>query len=182
VRKATALLCLAASGCAAPTGVPAWAVDPIWLEPAGDEAVFGFQSWELFGEGWTSGYGAQHYVCAVVVRLDGTASTPCPECDAAWTFSTRLVETDCADEHVSAERFLALERVGLGPLPVGLEGDTPHPGQTASAYADYGRGWEPYGFGWPAALDAGEAVAGDGAWDGVEPFQLRPNLLWDLAE
>lgn len=166
------------SACSASDGPAAWAVDPIWVEPVADGGILGFQSWQLYRSGWDNGYNERHYVCAVVVRIDGTP-TDCDGCDLAWSMQTRLQETDC--EGPNDDRYLALEGLNLTlPTPAANE-EAPYPGQSSIVQADYGGGWEPYGWAWPAALDENRASTSDGTFSGDEPFQLRPTLLWDLT-
>jgi hypothetical protein len=148
------------TACSTSGGLAAWAVDPIWVEPVADGGVLGFQTWQLYGAGWDNGYNDRHYVCAVVVRIDGTP-------------------TDC--DGPSDDRYLGLEAIQLTlPSPTANE-EAPYPGQSSLVAADYGADWEPYGWGWPAALDQGRTSTSDGTFAGDEPFQLRPTVLWDLT-
>lgn len=160
--------------CKGPDTVPAWAWDPIWLEPL-DGGAHGFQTWQLYGERWADGYDDKHYVCAVVVELYGAPVT-CdaePECTTAWDFGQGTVlETDCADPSIADDPlFTSVTRVGLGAPVSGDE--IPWPGLTSVGWVDYGGGWEVHGTAWPEALDLGRSVT-SGEWDGVEPFQFVP--------
>ena len=158
-----------------PSAVPAWALDPVWLEPNGKE-VYGFQTWQVYSEKWREHPDDRYFLCAVVVELSGTpAGAPCPECAVSWDLQTALLETDCAPDTSSDPLFLSLRSIGIGPIADTQ--DAEHPGLTSSAHADYGYGWEPYGHGYPAVLDAGETLE-TGAWDGVQPFALWPDAIW----
>ena len=78
-------------GCA-DTETPTWALDPIWVEPAVDGDVYGFQTWELYAE-----------------RLMTYARTY-----GFWRFMT---ERERADSWRYLELFYALQ---LRPLAAGM--------------------------------------------------------------
>ena len=172
------LIVLLMPACTPTGGPPAWAVDPIWIEPTDEGGIQGFQSWELFDAGWSKGYSERHYLCAVVVRISGNPSSR-EDCTNAWDITTRILETDC--DNVDPNEFLGLEALAFIATNATAEEEAPYPGQSAIIRADYGQGWEPYGWGWPSALDQGIASTSDGTFSGTEPFQLRPTLLWDLS-
>ena len=175
MKPAFVILTLAGSGCTAAPGPAAWAVDPMWLDPS-EDLVTGFQTWEFFDDGWTSGYGERHYVCGVVVRVEGVpAADPCEGCDASWEVDARVTETDCPFDDVG--RFTTLQGVGVGPAPEGLTDEAPHPGLSLAAWADYGDGWVGYGWAFPAAI---EEQGTRTEWDGDAPLTLRPTLLWEV--
>lgn len=154
-----------------PPSAPAWAYDPIWLEPAAAEGVHGFQTWELFGAGWEKRYDDRYYVCAVVVEVTGVpAACDVDACTEAWSVTVAPADTDCDPELALDPLFSSLLGVALGgPAP---DESAPWPGQTTVGWADYGNGWEVHGDAYPEVLDAGGSASG--AWDGVEPFLFVP--------
>lgn len=163
------LALVALSGCA-PDLTPSWAYDPIWLEPAGEGGAFGFQTWELFGPRWDEKRDDRHYVCAVVVAVQGVA-IPCDAqegCEHAWEVTPAILETDCAPPTADDPLFTSLQRLALGSEATG---EVPHPGQTSTGWADYGGGWEVHGYAYPEALDH-ELPAG--SFDEGEPYLLLP--------
>ncbi len=170
---------LAVLGACKADTTPAWALDPIWIEPGVAPAadLHGFQTWQVYGEQWRVRPDERYYSCAVVVELTGTETEPCPDCTIAWTVDATLLESDCPLAVQADPVFLSLRGLGIGELTGGA---AEHPGLTSAGYADYGAGWEPHGQAWPAALDAGEPVD-DGGWDGVAPFTLWPDAIWPLA-
>lgn len=174
----TALLTLPlVVGCASDPGPAEWAVDPIWLDATDTDGIEGVHTWELFGGRWDNGFKQRHYVCGVVVALSGTP-VACDDCQA-WDIETAWIESDCDD--VERERYLSLRGLSLRRATGAEDAQAPWPGQSVWVEADYGQGLQPYGWGWPAALDQGRASTSDGTFDGSEPFQLRPTQLWDLT-
>lgn len=172
------------AACAKNDGVPAWAMDPIWLEPDGD-GVYGFQTWELFSQPWGKKLDEAYYVCGIVVELTGTPATidaACPGCVAAWDIETALLETDCAaDAGADDPAYLSLRRVALGDVPADLQATDPYPHQSHGGYADYGTGtWETHGWAYPDALDT-RGQATDTDWNGEQAFQWWPAYVWDLG-
>lgn len=156
----------------APDLTPAWAWDPIWLEPS-EAGVHGFQTWQLYGPKWAEDPDEKFYACAVVVELDGAATACDAEegCEHAWDVTGALLETDCPDPALADDPlFVSLARLALGGPATGE--DVPFPGATSVGWADYGNGWEVHGDAYPAALEHGGTEAT--AWDGVAPFQLVP--------
>ncbi|MEQ1570196.1 MAG: hypothetical protein ABMA64_31470 [Myxococcota bacterium] len=166
-------------GCA-PDLTPAWAYDPIWLEPSGD-GVHGFQSWEVFGPKWPASYNDRHYVCAVVVELDGVP-TECdaePACAVAWEVTPTLAQSDCGEAGLGDDPlFASLGKLALGGAATGEE--IGWPGKTSVGWADYGNGWEIHGEAYPEVLDLGGA-ADSGEWDGVEPFLFVPQSAFPVT-
>jgi hypothetical protein len=136
--------------CGAPDLTPAWAYDPIWLEPAGGADAHAFQTWQLYGPEWADDPDEKHYVCAIVVEHAGVA-VPCDAeegCEHAWTMTGAVLETDCADPSITEDPlFVSLGRLALGGPATGE--DVPWPGATSVAYADYGNGWEVHGDAYP---------------------------------
>ncbi|MEQ1505369.1 MAG: hypothetical protein ABMB14_24265 [Myxococcota bacterium] len=159
---------------------PTWAFDPIWLEPAADDAVHGFQSWQLYGPKWIDNYSEKTYACAVVAELDGDpiACDAEPGCALAWSITPTVIETDCDDPALADDPlFVSLHRLALGSPAEGK--DVPWPDQTTIGYADYGNGWEVHGNAYPEALDLGaELPTGD--WDGIQPFLWVPTQSFPL--
>lgn len=179
------MLLAALLACGSNDTTPAFAMDLVWLEPSGETDVYGFQTWELFSAAWNKKYSDKHYVCSIVVELNGEPDTSgeiCRDCDVAWQVTAELLETDCADGVADDPDFFTLSRVGLGPVPDDLVADDPWTGQSHGAFADYGGGdWVPYGWGYPESLDnRGSADSTD--WDGAQAFQLWPAYVWSLAE
>lgn len=174
-RRLSLLLIPLLGACQADTD-PAWALDPLWIEPAAAD-LYGFQTWQVYSEKWRDRPDDRFYLCAVVVELVGTETEPCPGCTRSWTVEPTLLESDCAPAIEREELFLSLRGVGIGDLGRGEAAE--HPGLTSAGFADYGDGWETHGQAWPAALDAGEPVD-DGAWDGEQPFTLWPDAIWPL--
>lgn len=177
MRRVLALIVL--SGCAPSSGEPFWALDPIWIEPVGG-GIHGVQAWELFAEEWGRRFASRHYVCGIVVEIDGVPASPCTHCDDAWAIETQVSDSDCAPEIADDPRFLALEALGIGADLPDVAGDVPHPGEASGVWADYGYGWDVYGWGYPEALDQGQAVD-DPTWEGGEPFALAPAFVWEVA-
>jgi len=164
------------ASCTPDPGAPFWALDPVALYPEGD-AVYGLQTWEVFGERWGRRFQERWYICSVVVEFDGSPTEPCEGCTHAWAVEPAFVESDCPDATAEQANFLDLTHVGIGgPAPT-VESDDPHPGESIGAWADYGEGWTEYGWAYPQALDEG----GDGgAWDETAPFTLWPAWAWEL--
>jgi hypothetical protein len=167
------------AGCR-PDLTPTYAYDPIWLEPAEEGGIHGFQTWQIYGPDWPDSYADKHYVCSVLVELVGLPT----ECDAdedctfAWETLPEVRETDCeAPDFAQGELFLSLLRVGLGG-PAAGEG-VPWPDLTSVGWADYGNGWEIHGNAYPAALDDGAKVDSR-EWDEQEPFLMVPAQSFPL--
>lgn len=151
-----------------------WAFDPIWLEADGDD-VIGFQTWNLYREGWKKRQHDKFYVCAVVVALEG-APTPCDDCTEAWRVEAARVETDCTGAWSADPLFTSIVRVGYGPATSSEA--PPHAGASDEGRVDYGDGWEVHGWAYPAGLDHGEA---SGDWPDT-PLQLWPTAAFPLGE
>lgn len=169
------------AGCA-DTETPVWALDPIWVEPSEGGDVYGFQTWELYAEPWKKKLNERYYVCSVVLELFGLERTPdptCPACTQAWEMRPALLESDCESERAADDGWLALRGVALGAVPEDLVALDPYPGQSLGVYADYGAGWEPFGWGWPEALDT-RGAAVEPVWDGAQAFVLWPAYAWSL--
>lgn len=161
-------------GCSADL-TPTWAFDPVWIEPAPNERVHGFQTWQIYGPKWPKRYDERHYVCSVVAEIAGDpiACDAEPGCTFAWAVEAEVLETDCPDPSLADdELFTLLDRVALG-LP-STAPDAAWPGLTTVGWADYGEGWEIHGDAYPEALDLG-ATLSDGEWDGLQPFLMVPS-------
>lgn len=170
----TALLPFLWLGCSTDL-TPSWAFDPIWIEPAPNDGVHGFQTWQIYGPKWPKNYADRHYVCSVVTELEGvpTACDADPDCAWAWEITPSVLETDCAEPGYAEDAlFVSLERLALGGPSV--EKDTPWPGFTSVGWADYGNAWEIHGEAYPEALDLGGALT-DGEWDRLQPFLMVPD-------
>ena len=154
--------------------IPAWAFDPIWLEPTA-EGAHGFQTWGLYARPWAKKLDEKHHLCGAVVELEGL-TIACEGCEAAFEVQATLVEHDCEEGWVQQPLFTALERVAIGP--VSTDPDAPHAGATHEGWADYGTGWEVHGHAYAEALDLGDS--GPDTWDGVAPFQLWPTAAFPL--
>lgn len=168
-------------GCVPTSPTPFYALDPIYLEPT-PQGVYGVQSWELFSEEWGRRFAARHYLCAVIVELEGIPTTEgCPECSHRFRVEATLLESDCDAAVAEDPRFLALAALGLGEDRPEVEAKVPHPDASSGAWADYGEGWEPYGWAWPEELDHGGTPAST-EWDEARPFQLWPAYVWELTD
>lgn len=170
-------------GCAKNDGVPAWAMDPVWIEPQVDGSIYGFQSWELFSTPWSRHFNDRFYVCSVVVEFEGQpgdGGEACTDCVASFAVSPSILETDCADGVAERAGFLDLRRVGIGPVPADLVAGDPYPGQSQGGYVDYGGGnWVTHGWAWPEALES-RGMVEDASWNGLQPFTLWPAYVWSL--
>lgn len=164
-------------GCA-PDLTPAWTWDPTWLEGAPDDGAHGFQTWEVFGPKWTNKQRDRHYVCAVLVELEGQPSDcDAPGCAVAWDLTPTVLESDCPDLALADDPlFTSMRRLALGG-PYTAE-DAPWAGRTTTSWADYGRGWEQHGWAYPEAYDWGSA--GDPAWGGEDPFLFTPSAAFPV--
>lgn len=165
--------------CAAPSGEPAWAMDTLRLEPGG-EAIVGVQTWALFDEAWADGQRGTRQICTVLVGLSGEPTAQgCEACEVRWRVATELIEHDCPRGVVRGLPVLTeLDGVGVGAVDAALAEDAPFDG-VVGAWARYGGRWVPFGWGWPAGADVGEAAAGP--WDGEASFDLWPAFAWSLA-
>lgn len=171
---AALLLLVAVAPACTGDATPAFAFDPIFLEPVG-AGVHGFETWQLYSSRWSKHQNDRYYVCSVVTEFSGTPGTACPDCTEAWTLTdVAVIQTDCGGEFGTDPMFTTLRALGLGGP---AKGDVPYPGQTTEAFADWGNDWEAYGDGWPEALDAGDAPT-DATWDGVQAFNLLPNATF----
>jgi hypothetical protein len=171
------VLWLSLAGCSADL-TPAWAWDPIWLEGADGAEVHGFQTWEIFGPKWPQRQRDKHFVCSVLVELEGVGSAcDAPGCAAAWDVVPSVLETDCPDPALAeSPLFTSLGRLALGGAYIAE--DAPWPGRTTVSHADYGGGWEVHGWAYPEAYDRGGA--GDPAWTGEDPFLFTPAAAFPL--
>lgn len=173
MRRLIPLMLLCA--CKADTA-PAWAFDPIWIEPDGS-AIHGVHTWQMYSERWHEKRKEKFYLCSIVVELWGEPTT-CDDCLHAWAVDTELLETDCDPAVAQDPMFVSLAGLGIGELT--SDPGAPHPGNTATGYADYGSGaWEVHGWAYPDALDAGGSPTSP-EWDGEQPFVLWPTLDWPV--
>lgn len=166
-------LALLVGGCGSKD--PAWAIDPMWIEPT-DDGIRGFQTWQLYGSRWERKQKDSTFVCTIVVELDGT-ETPCTDCQIAWEVTPAVLDSDCDPAVAAQPTWTWLERISVGlPLTDGAR----YPGQTVQGFADYGWGWEVHGQAWPDAVASGTGAGLDGTWDGIEPFAFWPELAWPV--
>lgn len=179
-----ALVATTSAGCSRNDGVTTWAMDPLWIEPAGDVDIHGFQTWELFSSRWTKNYSEKFYICSVLVEFDGTPDTAgeaCSACDLTWAVEPVLLETDCAEQIASDPGFLSLSRIGLGLVGADIAADDPYPAQSQGGYADYSTDeWVSHGWAYPESLD-NRGTADELDWDGDQAFTLWPAFIWNLA-
>jgi hypothetical protein len=174
------LLALALTGCA-PDTTPTWAFDPIWLEPAPDLGVHGFQTWQLYGPAWIDSSDEDAYACAVVVELFGEPA-PCdadPECVGWEIGSVEVASSDCDEGLTATPLFLSLQRIGLGGPDRSPE--APWPDQTSIGWADYGNGWEVHGAAYAEVLDLGGQPE-SASWDGLQPYLMVPTQSFALSD
>lgn len=167
----TALLC----GCSG-SQEPAWALDSVYLEPT-DDGVYGFQTYNLYGEGWKKQHKGKHLICATVLELEGAETEPCADCDVAFALHSEVLESDCSGSPLPDAILNGLTAVGLGGLDP--SDDVPHPGATLVGLADLGQGWEVHGWAYPDALDAGETIE-EASWDGQQAFRWLASSAWPL--
>jgi len=165
---------LAATACGSDTEA-AWAFDPIYLEPDGVD-ITGFQTWEYFTEAWAKRQAGKHYLCSVVITLQGSP-TACDDCTGAWQVEPTILESDCPADLAESALPLSLKRVGIGPLSDAP--DAPYPAHSSVSWADYGHGWERHGWAYPERLDQGRDAPAS-PWDGTEPYTLWPTSAWPL--
>jgi hypothetical protein len=153
-----------------------WAFDPVSVLPDG-EAITGVHTWQLYGARWERSNDDRHYVCAVLVQIDGEPVACDAEdgCEHAWSVTPTLLESDCAAGVWEDPLFVSLQRLALGGVAPGA---VPYPGQTLTSYADYGGGWEVHGHAYPEALDQGQPAAE--GWDGSQAFLWLPTLAFPL--
>lgn len=183
MRAVFSLILFAAVGCIGEgSGEPKFAMDPLYVEPADGDGIYGFQTWHLFSAEWQQSRSERHYVCGVVVELVGEISEePCDDCDHAWDLTVDLLETDCAHGVAEDPLFTSINRVALAPIISDIPGDDPHPGTSNAGVVRYGgHEWEYHGWAYPAALDHGGSDAGD--WTGETAFAFEPAWVWDLAD
>lgn len=168
-----ALLLILAGGCAGEPTIegPVWALDTLHLEPVGDD-LEGLQVWALHTDPWSRSKAARHYVCGVVVELEGAATEPCPRCDLSWVITSTVGSTDC-DDGFDLTSLPVVTALGIGAVAQGLEGDDPRPGESAGTWVEVGGRWLAHGWAWPADPD------GDAAW-GADPFEAWSAFAWDL--
>lgn len=163
---------LVAAGCGRDLE-PAWGFDAITIAPARDGRITGFQAWQIYGDRWVKRQSKRHYICGVLVTLDGTPdATSCDDCTHAWRLTAEVVDTDCDESVIASDALLSLRRLAIGPLPVS-DKPAPYDGLTVGGYGDYGFDWEEHGWAYPEALDVGRAGA-TGGWDGTAPYALWP--------
>lgn len=155
---------------------PAWAFDPLWVEPVGD-GIHGVHTWQLFTDKWQKKRKKRHYVCSVLVEIRGEPADPCEGCELSWAVQTELLESDCDPDLAQDPLFTSLERVGLGPLTTDPE--APYPNLTSTGFTDYGFGWESHGWAYPDDLDA-DRLPGSATWDGEQTFTFWPTLDWPV--
>jgi hypothetical protein len=163
-----------------PDRTPAWAYDPLWIEPVDGDALHGFETWQLYGPSWPKHYNDKFYACSVVVELDGEP-IECdaePGCTHAWEVVGEVAQSDCDAGLAGDPLFLSLGRVAIGGLDTGP--DVAWPGQTSVGWADYGNGWEVHGEAYPEGLDLEQAVQSN-AWDGEQAFLFVPASAFSLA-
>jgi len=156
---------------------PAWGLDPMYIEPVGDEEIIGFQTWEFFGDRWKKKHAGKHFVCAAVIEFTGTPTTAsCPKCTHAWKIESTLLESDCPNALATDPLVLSLRRIGLTET-LSAE-DAPH-AKTSEGWADYGYGWELHGWAYPDTFDNGGSSNAT-SWDASEPYALWPTAAWPL--
>ena len=163
-------------GCA-PNSSPAWAIDPWWAEPTSTGGLHGFQTWMLYGKGYSRARSDRSYACGVVVELTGVPTDPCPGCTAAWSVTAEVAEHDCDAPWDDEPAWTSLRAVGLGAVGADIAADDPHPGASMGGFGDYGDGWLAHGWAWPEAVDAGAPPA---EWDRASPVVFWPAWAWDL--
>lgn len=157
-----------------------WAYDPILLPPQDHTPDRAWQTWNLYQRRWQRSGSERAFLCALVVELRlEPGGGGCTSCEHSWAVQPSLLETDCAAELAFQEIWTNLQGLGLGALDPRPE--APYPGDTWTAYADYGYGWEVYGYAYPEALDYEDSASGL-PWTGKEAFRLLPEAAWPLED
>jgi len=154
-------------------------MDPVWIEPV-EDGVHGFQTWMLLDEQWLTSRSPKHVVCSVVVELEGTnveESALCEGCGDGWTMETWLVESDCPPEWSQDPRWMTLEHLGLGEMPMELSEKQPGNLGVWSRIDTNDEPWLP--FGWAeGAEDNSPLVVSEWKYD--MPLSLQPGWIWAL--
>lgn len=180
MRQLALLPLVLGAGCAAEEE-PYWALDPLWTE-VDSQTLYGFQTWELFARPWGRTGKAKHYLCAVVVELEAEAREPdpsCTGCSQAWAVQPSLLESDCDPQLAEDLRFLSLRGLAVGPVEEELVEADPYPEASLGGRADYGAGWEPHGWVYPATWDVEGSP--QSPWDIEQQLIWWPAYAWELS-
>jgi hypothetical protein len=158
---------------------PAWALDPVHLEPDGVGGATGYHTWHLYDARFERAPRERTYACGAVFELVATPGA-CDACSHAWWVETSLLETDCDPIALDPSSLPTLSAVGLAPMGGDLAVLDPYPGVAQLAFAAYDTGpQEAWGWAWPSRWEThGEA---DGpAWNDRQAFTLWPAYVWEL--
>jgi hypothetical protein len=153
---------------------PKWAFDPIYLE-INDTEAYGFISWEIFSRRWSKRQAAKHYLCTVVVEVEGTSDTGelCTGCSDAWTLSATIADSDCPSATQELELFTSPTGLAIGAVPSELADQMPLAGINAGSYISYDQAdWQAHG--WALEPD------NQSPWEGGAELSLWPAFAWDL--
>ncbi len=173
-------LLLIGAGCTPEDRTPTWAADPMWITPASDGAIYGFEKWQIYAEPWLEEPEKKHYLCAVVMEIEGTPITPdCEGCPDAWSITTRMSESDCDDKTTANPLFFQLTRLGLGTVDDAIEDEPPYEEALGSWAAYEGEIWESHGWAYPSIAAEGETPT-TWEWNTQEPFDLIPAWSWPI--
>lgn len=153
----------------------AWAADTWWLMP-GAQGDTGLISWSIFEGRWERKQSPRQHRCAALFSVELTPIDPCPGCGQAWSVSSELTDTDCAELPPSLPQ---LQAIALGSLPTDLEGSEPYPTVQAGTWARYDDGdWEPHGWGFQGHPIAPRPTTPP--WDGQAAVTGWPAWAWPL--
>jgi hypothetical protein len=167
------LLPLFGAGCTT-DDTPRWAFDIVYLE-IDESTVEGFITWEVFSRRWTKRQAAKHYLCAVVVEVEGSVDTGelCTGCSDAWTLTSTVADTDCAEGTEELELFTSPTGLAIGAVSNELADQMPLAGINAGSYISYNNeDWQTHG--WVLEPDYASP------WAGGDELSLWPAFAWDL--
>jgi len=168
------LLITALSGGCTKDEEPKWAFDLIYLE-TDETGAYGFINWEVFSRRWSKRQAAKHYLCSVVVELEGTPDTDelCMGCSDAWTLSSTVADSDCPAATQELALFTSPTGLAIGAVPSELADHMPLSDINAGSYISYAdEEWQAHG--WALEPD------NEGGWTGGDELSLWPAYAWDL--
>jgi len=178
-RLAIALTAASLSGCAV-NDHPVWAIDPMYVEPT-DDGIYALVSWEIFGDRWRHRMAERHYICGVVVSLQGTPTDSCETCDNAWDVTSTVVEDDCDEFFMGEAIFPEITGLGLGSLPADLTDDAPFE-RVHGGFVSYDGGeLLPHGWAYAESYETTGTPA-ETDWDQEQAFVFWPAFAWEIIQ
>ncbi len=160
---------------------PAWALDPVHLDPDGAGGVVGYHQWHLYDARFERTQRERTFACGAVFTLEGAPRDPCEGCTHAWDIDTDLFETDCDPLAFDLSTLPQLTRVALAPMGGDLALLDPYPGIAQLARVAYdGDAVEDWGWAWPASLEH-DGTADGPAWNDRQSFSFWPAYVWELG-